>query len=121
MLQVPLYREPMADLYAYNSYLRVMIALDGSQKPYKVNSVVVEHDPTDTSGLNDRAFYTLIPYSIDAEAKNNKAYVSMKTSISLGLLRVRFNGKDWIPSVDFEVNLAGYINTLFNMFKKMTL
>lgn len=118
MPQVPLYREPMADPYAFNSYLRIMIALDENQKPYKVNSIVVEHDPSDATGANDRAFYTLIPYSADAGNKENNSYVSMKTAISLGLFRVRFNGKDWIPAIDFEINVAGYINTIFNMFGK---
>ncbi len=118
MPQVPLYREPMADPYAYNSYLRVMVALDESQKPYKVNSIVVEHDPSDTTGTNDKAFYALIPYSADAAEAENKSYINMKTAISLGLFRVRFNGKDWIPSADLEVNIAGYINTIFNMFGK---
>lgn len=118
MPQVPLYREPMADPYAFNSYLRIMIALDENQKPYKVNSIVVEHDPSDATGEKDRAFYTLIPYSADAGNKENNSYVSMKTAISLGLFRVRFNGKDWIPAIDFEINVAGYINTIFNMFGK---
>lgn len=118
MPQVPLYRESMADPYAFNSYLRAMFALDENQRPNKINSIVVEHDPTDTTGVNDRAFYTLIPYNDDALNSKNKSYVNMKTAISVGLMRVRFNGKDWIPSMDFEINIAGYINTIFNMFGK---
>ena len=118
MPQVPLYREPMADPYAFNSYLRVMIALDEEQRPNKINSIVVEHDPSDTEGTKDKAFYTLIPYDDDALKSGNNSYVNMKTAIALGLFRVRFEGINWIPSFDFEINVAGYINTIFNMFGK---
>ncbi len=118
MPQVPLYREPVADPYAYNSYLRVLIALDEDQRPNKIKSIVVEHDPADTTGAKDKAFYTFIPYNDDALKSKNKTYVNMKTSIAVGLFRVRFNGMNWVPAIDFEINVAGYINTIFNMFGK---
>jgi hypothetical protein len=111
----PLYKEATADPYSYSTYVRVISAL-GDQRPNKIKSIVIEHDPDDTTGANDRAFYAFLPYADYALSNDNKNYVNMKTAVSLGLFRVRFNGKDWIPTIDFEVTLAGYINTLFNLF-----
>ncbi len=112
----PLYTEATADPYSFSTYVRILSALDNNQRPNKVKSVVIEHDRADTTGANDRAFYTLLPYSESALLQDNKNYINMKTAVSLGLFRVRFNGKDGIPALDFEVNLAGYINTVFNLF-----
>lgn len=40
--QVPLFKEPAADPYAFNSHLNVLIALDENQRPNKVYSIITE-------------------------------------------------------------------------------
>lgn len=117
MPQVPLFREPVADPYSYSSKLHIAMALDEANRPNKVYSIIVEHDPTGTEA--DRAFYDFLPYDDGTALKaDSNKYINMKTAMSLGLLRLRYSGEGWVPSIDFELNLAGYINTIFNMFGK---
>jgi len=116
MPQVPLFREPVADPYSFSSHLHVLKALNENQRPNKVYAIIAEHDETNSS--EDRAFYDFLPYDeTPLEAKNN-TYINMKTAISLGLLRFSYDSESWLPALDFELDLAGYINTIFNMFGK---
>lgn len=110
----PLYEEGLADPYGYSSHLHLVMTTDSDNRPNRIDTIVIEHDPT--GAAEDRAFYALVPYDESGLKKSNNKYVNMKTAISVGLLRVRFEGRNWIPSIDAELNLAGYINDLFNAF-----
>lgn len=110
----PLYTESASDPYSYTSHLYVLMATDSDKRPNKIEAVVLEHDPS--SSQADRAFYALIPYDEEAQKEKNNKYLNMKTAVSVGLFRVRFNGSGWIPAIDAELNLAGYINDLFTTF-----
>ncbi len=110
----PLYKESAADPYGYTSHLHIQMALESDKRPNKIDAIVIEHDPSGTE--KDRAFYALLPYDESGQKESNNKYVNMKTAVSIGMFRVRFEGKDWIPSIDAELNLAGYINDLFTTF-----
>lgn len=116
MPQVPLFREPVADPYSFSSHLHILKALDENQRPNKVYAIIVEHDKGNSS--SDRAFYDFLPYDDTPLETKNSTYINMKTAISLGLLRFSYDPEGWFPALDFELNLAGYINTIFNMFGK---
>ncbi len=109
----PLYREPLADPYSYSTYVRGLFALDNEQRPNRIDAIVLERDRTTGE---ERTFYSLIPYDTDGLKEKNNKYINMKTGVTVGLSRVRFNGSDWIPPLDFELDLAGYINNLFTTF-----
>lgn len=116
MPQVPLFREPVADSYSFSSKLHIAMALDEANRPNKVYSVIIETDGANPE--NDRGFYDFLPYDDTPLKAGNNKYINMKTAMSLGLLRLRYSGEGWVPSIDLELNLAGYINTIFNMFGK---
>ncbi len=109
----PLYTESASDPYGYTSRLNIVFALDSEKRPNKLNAIVIEKG---TEGATDKAFYALLPYDEDGQKKSNNKYINMKTAVSVGLLRLSFAGKGWIPSVDAELNVAGYINNLFTQF-----
>lgn len=112
----PLYREPAADPYSFKSDLALRIALNDTDKPHVIRGVVLEHDP---SGVQeDRTEYRDMFYLDGALKSKNKLYFHMKGGTALGFFRTTFAGYEWIPKIDFEVNLAGYISTLMNGFER---
>ncbi len=113
LADTPLYKESSADPYAFNSHLSVIRALDENNKPRTIKGVVVEHGSS-----SDRAFYADMYFMDEALKDKNNMYLHMKGGTSVGLLRTSFKGYEWVPEIDFEVNLAGYINTVFNLFSK---
>ncbi len=111
----PLYKESAADPYAFNSHLTVIRATDQEKKPRTIRGVVVEYD---TGSDSYQAFYKDMYYNDEALKVNKNMYLHMKGGTSLGFFRTSFEGYKWVPQIDFEVNLAGYINTIFNLFSK---
>lgn len=118
LADTPLYSEASADPYAFSTHLAVIRAMDENRKPRMIKGVVVEHPEGAADRSQDRAFYKDMYYMDDALKKENNMYLHMKGGTSVGLLRTSFEGYKWVPRIDFEVNLAGYINTIFNLFSK---
>lgn len=112
----PLYREPAADPYSFKSDLALQIALNDTDKPHVIKGVVLEHDPSGVQA--DRTAYQDMFYMDDALNSENKLYFHMKGGTSIGLFRTTFSGHDWIPKIDFEISLGGYVSTLMNGFGK---
>lgn len=111
--QTPLYREAFADPYAFNTKLHIFQVSDPDLKPNRVYSIIAERTSgTETYGV----FYDYLPISDTMDDPQNTRYFNMKTGVSLGLMHLRFNGYKLIPSVDAQINLGGYINTIFCMF-----
>lgn len=115
LADAPLYKESSADPYAFNSHLTVLRALEEDKKPRTIRGVVVEHDSADDSY---RAFYADMYYMDEALKPNKNMYLHMKGGTSIGFFRTSFKGYEWVPKIDFELDLAGYINTVFNLFSK---
>lgn len=113
--QVPLYREAVADPYALNTSFRILFATDPEERPNRVYSIITDRD---TSTGDCHVFYDYLNYNDDALKESNNKYIHMKTGASVGLMRVRFGGYGWIPPIDAELNIGGYINTVFCLFGK---
>ena len=101
----PLYKESISDPYSFLSYVHLMLIPKAEDNEFKIKALVQD---VDTSEI----FYDDFYYRGAREANKN-LYINMKLSGSASLFRVRFNGANWIPSIDFDLNLAGYLNTVF--------
>lgn len=113
--QVPLYREPIADPYSYTSHLNVVMATDPDQRPNQVYSIITKREHGTDNYIN---FYDYLKYNDDALNSDNNKYFNLKTGVAVGLMRVRFDEFDKLPSIDLEFNIGGYLNTIFCLFGK---
>ena len=114
----PLYSESAADPYAFSTHLAVLRAMDPNKKPRMIKGVVVEHPEGAADRSEDVAFYKDMYYMDDALKADKNLYLHMKGGTAVGLFRTSFEGYKWVPKIDFEVSLAGYIDTIFNLFAK---
>lgn len=110
----PLYKESAADPYAFKSDLAVQFALGNAGKPQAIRGVVLEHDPSGATA--DSSAYRDMYYMDDTVDSKNSLYFHMRGGTAIGLLRTTFAGYKWIPKIEFEVNLNGYVSSLMNGF-----
>lgn len=103
----PLYEESASDPYAFATRLGYDICLDPACRPTSILCNV-----KDKAGESS---YEYLPIAIEGDYVNaeNKTYVSMKPAMTLSLLRFEYE-TDKCPKLQFEINLDGYINTVFN-------
>lgn len=103
----PLYEESVSDPYSYASRLGYDICLDPSLRPTQILCNV--KDPSGNSSYELLTIATEHGYDEDS----SKTYITMKPALALSLLRFEYNtAKDL--KLQFEVNVDGYINTIFN-------
>lgn len=113
--QVPLYGEAVADPYALATNFDIVYATDTAQRPNQILSIITDKNTGDGSYS---VFYDTLKYNDDALKDKNRMYLHMKGGTSVGLMRLRFEGTEKVPSIEAELNLGGYINTIFCMFGK---
>lgn len=101
----PLYKESISDPYAFLTGIHLMLIPKAEDNEFKIKALVKDN----TTG---ELFYDDFYYREPRDAKDN-LYINMKLAGSTSLFRVRFNGVDKVPSMDFDLNLAGYLNTIF--------
>lgn len=104
----PLYKESIADPYSFLSYVHLMLVPKAEDNEFKIKALVQD---VDTS----KVFYDDFYYR-DARKGNQNLYINMKLSGSASLFRVHFNGYNWVPTMDLDLNLAGYLNTVFWLY-----
>lgn len=110
----PLYPEGIANPYAMTSSFGVQRALNSDQRQNTVYAIITEIK----GGKQERTFYDFLPYSEEAQKPEHKESFLMKGGISLGLARVSVESTKFTPSLDFELNLGGYVSTVMNLFSK---
>lgn len=104
----PLYKESISDPYAFLSSIHLMLIPKAEDNEFKINALVQD---TTTSEI----FYDDFYYRNPRKASEN-LYINMKLAGSASLFRVRFNGMNWVPSIDLDLNLSGYLNTVFWLY-----
>ncbi len=109
----PLYPEGIANPYAMTSSFGVQRALNNDQRQNTVYAIITEHQSD-----SQKTFYDFLPYSEEAQKPEHKESFLMKGGISLGLARVSVESTKFTPSLDFELNLGGYVSTVMNLFSK---
>lgn len=108
MPEEPLYKESISDPYAFLSSVHLMLIPKAEDNEFKINALVQDV-------VTSEVFYDDFYYREPRTASQN-LYINMKLSGSASLFRVRFNGVNWVPSVDLDLNLAGYLNTVFWLY-----
>lgn len=108
MPEEPLYKESISDPYAFLSSVHLMLIPKAEDNEFKINALVQDV-------ATSEVFYDDFYYRGPRTASQN-LYINMKLSGSASLFRVRFNGVNWVPSVDLDLNLAGYLNTVFWLY-----
>ncbi len=108
MPEEPLYKESISDPYAFLSSVHLMLIPKAEDNEFKINALVQD---TDTSEI----FYDDFYYR-DPRTASQNLYINMKLSGSASLFRIRFNGVNRVPSIDLDLNLAGYLNTVFWLY-----
>lgn len=109
-----LYREPLADPYAFVSRLSIQKATDPALRPAYLRASVKVYDGTD----HLRTEYIDLPYDPEVISNPDKysTYLHMRMGISASLLRLRYEGDSGIRSLDVELGLGAALNTIFNIF-----
>lgn len=101
----PLYKESISDPYAFTTRIHLMNIPKAEDNEFRINALV--KDETTGKLQYDNFFYR------DPRSPEKNLYLNMKLSGNASLFRVRYSGNDTLPSVDLDVNLLGYINTIF--------
>lgn len=104
----PLYKESISDPYAFLSAIHLMLIPKAEDNEFKINALVQD-------SATSEVFYDDFYYRNPRKASEN-LYINMKLAGSASLFRVRFNGANWVPSMDLDLNLSGYLNTLFWLY-----
>lgn len=97
--QTPIFREPIADPYAYNTHVYV-VATPKDNSMFKIRTLVADKD--------NNYKYVDLPYNDNG----TNFLVNMKLSGSANALHFTYENSK-LPKMEFEVNFAGSINTLF--------
>ena len=103
-----LYKESIADPYSFLTSIHLMLVPKAEDNEFKIRALVQDSD-------SKKIFYDDFYYRAPRKAKEN-LYINMKLAGSASLFRVRFNGVSWVPSMDLDLNLSGYLNTLFWLY-----
>lgn len=108
-----LYKEPLADPYAFVSRIHIQKALESDLRPTHIRSAVTVYNGTTQLPTQ----YINLPYDqgVIANPGEYSTYLHMRMGVSASLLRFRFEGEK-IPSIDAEISIAGALNTIFNIF-----
>ena len=85
-----------------------MLVPKAEDNEFKIKALVQDND-------TKKVFYDDFYYREPRKANEN-LYINMKLAGSASLFRVRFNGENWVPSIDLDLNLSGYLNTLFWLY-----
>lgn len=101
----PLYKESLSDPYAFRSVLHLMMIPKAEDNEFRVKLLV--QDTTTNELLYDDFFYR------GPRSASDNLYINMKLAGNASLFRTRFNGYKFLPSLDLDLNLLGYINTVF--------
>lgn len=106
----PLYKESISDPYSMTSVVH-LTQVAPEDNDFRITGLVYEKDHP------EKVFYDEFKYTdkYDNEnvRNNDNLYINMKLSGQASLFRFRFDGAKFLPSLDLELNLAGYINTFF--------
>lgn len=110
--QTPLFREPVADPYSFNSHV-YLVAEPKTNSSYSFRTLVAENpivrDLDDNVVPQDYGYtYIDLPY----KNGNSNLLVNMKLAGNVNALHFTYQ-KENLPKLEAELNLAGSINTLF--------
>lgn len=108
----PLYKEPYADPYSFVTKIEMQKLLDPKNDAANyIRAVVRVFDGT--TQLDTQ--YIDLPFNKDyyLHPENSSIYTHLRTGNSASFFRLRYNGSDKIPSIDFEANVSGAINSIF--------
>lgn len=108
-----LYKEPIADPYAFVSRLSLQKALDTSLRPTHIRSAVKVFK----DGNHVKTEYIDLPYQEEVVNEPDKysTYLHMRMGLSASILRLRYEGEA-VRSLDLELTLSGALNTIFNIY-----
>ncbi len=104
----PLFKESISDPYAFTASIHVMGVPKAEDNDFRVNCLVKD---TGTGKL----MYDNLVFRGQRKADDN-LYINMKLPVSSSLFRTRFHGTGRLPSIDLDLNLLGYLNTVFCLY-----